>query len=745
MSDGRSLAVLAGVVGGAMLLVGTWNGVRGRPILRAPGEGPSLLLVTLEGVRADAVDIGAPHLDALGQQGTRWRRAYTTAPSCLPALASLHTGLAPITHGARVDGAHRLGGEARTLAERLRRAGWTTQAVVRGFHLDRRFGWAQGFDLYHDRLPARDLADHRPRVEAVVDDAIAVHAALRAGEGELFGGSLRSGDGRDLRRVAADGPAFLWVHLDGPRWPYSRGPGSVDAPARDHYLAELAEVDAALGRLVEAWTAAEPDSLVIALSDHGESLGEGGEDTHGLLLHDPTLLVPLVARGPGFAAGEERSEVVSLVDLVPTLVDLLGLPSDQRFAGHDLRDGGIGVAVSESVLGQAMLGALPLRALTDDRGRFVDGGTGSWYAAIAGRIGRMPQQAPLLDTWRLRLNTTELRLRPDEDDPPLASQAALDPAELRQLQALGYVGLSLGAPGPEAGDPRRLVAAAQELRRVPHWLVDQRINAANAALGRVATLVPSAPLTPLLEAQVALTRGRHAEARERLTAAWIAAPDATVALHLADLDASLGRWQDAEHWYAEALGMQPESVAALAGRVRCAMERDELERAVAQLYEADTAWPGEPLLGLAAAQLYLEQGAPEDALALAEAAVKSLPTTPWASLVQSEALWSLDRRAEAIEALDRALALAPADWGTRLVLTRRLLQAGEVDRAQEVVAPAARLLPEVVEVQQLAAVARRAVEARDRGEGLAPDALELLLATPAGPAWEAPDTGLRVP
>jgi tetratricopeptide (TPR) repeat protein len=745
MSDGRRLALLAGVAGGGLLLLGTWSGVRGRPVLRAPGEGPSILLITLEAFRADAVDLAAPNLADLADTGTRWDRAYTTAPSCLPALTSIHTGLAPITHGARVDGAHRLTHDARTLAERLRRAGWATMAVVRGFHVDRRFGWVQGFDVYHDRLLATSTRDDRPTAAAVVDDALAAHAALRAGTGELFAGAVRSGDGRDGGRLSPSAPAFLWVHLDGPRAPYTAAINASSEPVKSRYLDAVTDTDTQLGRLVTTWRATEPNGLVVVVGDHGESLGEGGEDTHGVLLHDATLHVPLVIAGPGFDAGVVKRDVVSVVDLVPTLVDLLGMPTDRRFAGHDLRDGGSGVAWSEAALGQAMLGAERLRAFTDNDGRFVDGTIGTWHVAINGHVGRLPHPVPLTEPYRMRLRTLERRLSFDADDARWAGPAALDPSELRRLQALGYAAVSLDTDNDRNGDPRYLISAARELRLVPGWLSEQRINAANAAIARVQAALPDAPLAPVLEAQNALTRGRQNEARERLTAAWISRPDPTIALHLADLDASLGRWQDAEHWYGEALTLQPEAVVAVAGQIRCATKLDELERASALLYDAEATWPFEPVLALAAAQLALVEGDPESAKEQAAAAALALPFTPWAALVQSEALWSLGEQAEAIEALDRALALAPADWGTRLVLTRRLLQVGDSNRASIVVAPAARLLPAVAEVQQVANVTRRAVAAHAAGRDLSPKELQLLLSVPVDPSWEAPDTGLRVP
>ena len=281
-----------------------------------PAHSPirTVLLVTIDTLRADRVGAygwaaaRTPAMDALAARGVRFTRAFAPAPITLPSHASLLTGLYPPGHGSRHNGMRMNGGPA-TLATALREKGWATGAFVGAFPFDRRFGLDRGFDRYGDRMPRGGdgrLLSERPGRE-VIDEAL----EWARGVGE--------------RRM------LLWVHLFEPHAPYeadpARGAGGRGLPASGRYDDEVARADHEIGRLMAGLAERAASALVIVAGDHGEAFGEHGEITHSLFLYDTTLHVPLIMAGPGISvlpAGQGAD--VSLADVFPTVLEVLGLP-----------------------------------------------------------------------------------------------------------------------------------------------------------------------------------------------------------------------------------------------------------------------------------------------------------------------------------------------------------------------------------------------------------------------------------
>ncbi|MGH9464339.1 MAG: sulfatase, partial [Thermoanaerobaculia bacterium] len=290
-----------------------------------PAREGNLLLVTLDTVRADR--LGAygyapattPNLDRLAAEGVRFAQAQAAAPLTLPSHATILTGQLPPGHGLRQNGAPVAGPGLATLAGHLAAAGYRTGAFVGSFVLDHRFGLSQGFDVYDDEVE-RDvsmtagLEAERPGGE-VVDRALAW---------------LAEDDGR---------PFFAWVHLYDAHAPYAPPePFAAAHPGRP-YDGEIAAVDAEVGRLLEQLqTQRLTEQTVFAVaSDHGEALGEHGEPTHGVLLYEGSLRVPLILSASGILpAGWVVEEPVGLVDLAPTLATLVGHPWSAGGDGRDL-------------------------------------------------------------------------------------------------------------------------------------------------------------------------------------------------------------------------------------------------------------------------------------------------------------------------------------------------------------------------------------------------------------------------
>ena len=301
----------------ASLLVALTLGAcgRGAPPAASPAAPPSVLLVTIDTLRADRLgaygdaQARTPHLDALARRSLVFERAFAPAPLTLPSHATLLTGLLPPAHGVRGNGSFALGAGPPTLAEALGARGLRTAAFVGGFPVSRRFGLARGFEHY--------------------DDALAKAPGLHFEFAERRAPEVVSAARGWLAQQA--GPVFVWVHLFDPHAPYDPPPAYAGP---DPYRGEIAATDAALGGLLEAWDARAGRSYVAVTSDHGEAFGEHGEESHSLFVYDVTLRVPLLLRGPGIGARRETTPV-GLSDLAATLLARVG-GTGPTLPGRDL-------------------------------------------------------------------------------------------------------------------------------------------------------------------------------------------------------------------------------------------------------------------------------------------------------------------------------------------------------------------------------------------------------------------------
>jgi arylsulfatase A-like enzyme len=321
-----------------------------------------VVLVTLDTTRADRLSpygfaaAPMPAFDRLAREGIVFDQATTVAPLTLPAHTSLFTGLLPTRHGVRDNASAPLGEEQLTLAEILEAHGYRTAGFVGSVVLDPDRGLRQGFQEYGSvagstaQTAAFGRRMQRPGA-AVIDDAI-----------------------RWLAGVANE-RFFLWTHLYDPHRPYE--PVEPFASQHDPYVAEIAYADSQIGRLLDALDARGLTDRVVVLvtADHGESLGEHGELDHGVFLYESVLRVPLIARVP---AGRPHrvSDVVRLIDVMPTILDLAGVASPPVDGSSllDLMRGGRRSeleAYAESVYPRRY-GWAPLFSLRSGRFKFID-------------------------------------------------------------------------------------------------------------------------------------------------------------------------------------------------------------------------------------------------------------------------------------------------------------------------------------------------------------------------------------
>lgn len=287
--------------------------------------GLSVLLITIDTLRADA--LGAygnpraqtPWIDRLAAEGVRFDRAHAHNVVTLPSHSNLLSGQYPLAHGVRDNTGFRFPSDRPTLATLLKGRGYRTAAFVSAFPLDSRFGLDAGFEVYDDRIGATGEMRSAFTVAERKGPAT-VQAALA------------------WMAQHAQERTFCFVHLYEPHFAYEP-PEPFAARFRDDpYLGEVAAADAALEPLLKPILEAGGGgrTLVVLTGDHGESLGEHGEMTHGTFAYESTLRVPLVVYGPRILKPAVVREAVRHVDVLPTVLEALAMDLPEGLPGRSL-------------------------------------------------------------------------------------------------------------------------------------------------------------------------------------------------------------------------------------------------------------------------------------------------------------------------------------------------------------------------------------------------------------------------
>jgi tetratricopeptide (TPR) repeat protein len=389
---------------------------------------PNIVLITIDTLRADHLgSYGAPPgstpaLDALASEGLRFENAISPVPLTRPAHTSLLTGLYPPEHGIRDNLPAKLDSSIPTLATRLETAGYQTAAFVGSFLLGRGSGLEAGFDVFGDGSIAgagdRIGSKAERRAEEVASEALEYISTARA-------------------------PFFLWVHFYDPHAPYDP-PGAF---AGKGYSGEIAYADSQVGRLVGALrTRALLDStLVVVTADHGEGLGDHGEDEHGVLMYEATLHVPLIVRGPGINAGRVEREPVSLVDVAPFLLEAF-FPAPERKAIY-----------FESYYGNLHFGWAPLRGVRKGQMKLIVAPRSELYD-----LDSDPREGQDLSQERKDVaRRLYAELQKIGEGKPAA--APLSPGDLERLASLGYVGAA--SSKGNGADPKDEIAKFSDFGR----------------------------------------------------------------------------------------------------------------------------------------------------------------------------------------------------------------------------------------------------------------------------------------
>lgn len=650
------------VLGAAAVLLACLVGYLRRP------QKPNFLLITLDTTRADRLTCygysagNTPVLDALATQGVLCERAFTVAPITLAAHTTMFTGFYPAENGVVTNGRGRLDDSIPTLAEVLKREGYDTGAFVASFVLNGKFGLKRGFRTYDDDFANEEVGSdslHRQRQGASVVDA-----ALK------------------WLGVKREKPFFCWVHLYDPHFPYLPHTDLfqdeyVDRP----YDAEIAYVDMQVGRLVDflKTRGLESQTLVAVVGDHGEGLGEHVEREHGMTLYNDALQVPLIFRHVGkLPAGQRVDGNVSLVDLSPTVLDLLDLRDPRTITGKSLkkvlegREQASGLVYGATDVPFLINEWSPLRCLIEGQWKYIRTTKPELYNLAADPHERQnlldadPATAGRMESLIVDF---ESRLVPRE-----AIAVQLTARECSVLEGLGYlVGRKAGpkivpkgpAPAnlPDVKDMLPFDIEVEDAMKLAHG------GSVKEAMQKLREVIAKAPT--------------HTDAYWNLAGALREARD----------------FGEAEKVLRGLLDVRPDSSQGHSGLAVVLMQQGKAADAIAEFKTTIELDPNNAEAHYTLARLLLSAGETESALAHFDAALEVDPQHVAAYLSRADLLTRLERTAEAIADYQMALKFESETAETHQKLGVLLADSGNSSEGGRHLARAVDLQPRNAEMQ----------------------------------------------
>jgi arylsulfatase A-like enzyme/Tfp pilus assembly protein PilF len=627
-------------------------------------ESPNILVITVDTLRADRLGCygfaaaQTPNIDRLSREGVRVDHAVAPAPITMPSHTSIFTGLDPPAHGVRDNGTFPVPQEIETLAERLHSAGYQTQAFVSAEVLHSRYGLDQGFDGYDDELWSEARPTDFQRQE-------------RSGNETMD--RVLQWLGRRHSKVE---PFFLWVHLFDPHQPYAP-PASVQG-APTLYDGEIAFADQQIGRLIGALQdeGALDETVVVFTSDHGESLGEHGEETHAVFIYESTIRVPLLVRyPPKLPAGKVHTQSVRIADLMPTVLGLADV-AQPKVQGSDLSKAFASAKpppalpqYSESLYPEFAFGMAPLRGVRLENWTYIRAPRAELYdratdpgetrnlldlAKGAPGAANAAQRASELD--RLLSTLIEEGRRFDF----VAQPKPLDDDTVKMLQALGYMDETEAPDALRGMDPKDGVPIYRKVSEAFRLARDGNCPAAVEVL------------TPLFRRLPNLVQARNRIAKCQL---------------------KMGNPRAAKQHYLKSLAHDPNQEGVLLQLGRMEMAENDAEGARQRFVQALEVIPSSVDAMVLLGHLDFTAGRPEEAKAWYRKAIEADPGQPIPYLFLGELHFRRGELAEAKRAYEQAREVAPADFTASLQLGICTLALGEGNASEPYLLEASRIDP----------------------------------------------------
>ena len=610
-----------------------------------------IIVISIDTLRSDRLPaygyskIETPGIDQLNRDSIRFERAYSHTPLTLVSHASLFTGTLPAEHGIRDNLGYQLNPKSKTLAELLKTKGYATGGAVSAVVLRGETGIKRGFDFWDDDI------DLDPT-------ALSIARAQRGGD------ATREIAEKWIRQHKSQ-PFFFFLHLYEPHTPYD----PVE-PFRTRYGptydAEIASADAVVGRFISFL---RDESLydratIILLSDHGEGLGDHGEDEHGILLYRETLQVPLLLKLPRERQkGTSVAAPVGLIDVFTTIAEAVGVR--QKSEGRSLLDIANGKVTgdrpiyAETFYPRFHFGWSDLHSIVSGANHYIHAPKPELYDVVAdpGETKNVLQDN--------RRAYTALREQIQPYIHAAAAPSAVDEEQRQQLAALGYIGSTVSSsPDAKLPDPKDNIGKIRDIGDVFRSYREQEFERTVALTSKLLADNPNMFDLWTMKARALGKLNRREEAIEAAKQGLRLDPSSSsLAVTVANLSLELERLDDAEKHARLVLKDLPSEAHQLLGQV--ALQRKDYATARA---EAGTARDGRDRPGalMLLGRVALAEGKPEEALkqfddALAQLQAGHRRALPKLNFFRGDALARLGRADEAEQSFRAEIAAFPDD------------------------------------------------------------------------------------
>jgi arylsulfatase A-like enzyme/Flp pilus assembly protein TadD len=625
----------------------------GRAGLVKRDSGLNVVLITMDTTRADHLGCygysrgKTPNLDALARDGVRFENVYTQVPLTLPSHCSIMTGTYPIYHNVHNNGTYVLPPDQTTIAKVMKNNGFQTAAVVASFSVDSRFGLNQGFDLYDDDLqpglPFKPANSERKAVEV-------------AG---LFSAWL---DGRP------PGKFFAWIHFFDPHFPYDPPPPYDREFADNPYDGEIASMDAAIGAVVGKLRGKNllERTLIVLAGDHGEGFGDKVETGHGVFLYDETLKVPLILSSPGhLPAGKVIASRVRLIDIAPTILDMVGVPVPRPFQGLSLVPSIRGKKAKdldsylETFYPRENYGWSELTGLVSGDWKFIRAPKPELYNLKADPAEKRNEIAASGNV-AAEMNRKLEALVKESAGIPGASSRSLTAAEQERLRSLGYVSFSGSGAKSSYPDPKDELDVLRLSQRAATFELEGKFAEAADAYAKLVPLMPDAPesYVNLALSQARLKKFDEAIATLRQGAERIPGSEAVLS-RLGYTYLVTGRFQEALATMNRVLDRNPRQVDALTAAASALDSLGRKDEARAYLEKAVAVEPGSKFLRLSLALNLASAGKIGEAIEIYKNLIRDYPRDQALRQHLGIAYGVLGDYPNAIASFEQAIGIAP--------------------------------------------------------------------------------------